>query len=162
PWHSPGASKTQPRPPDVELESAHASGTNLIGSVRDRETANAFSHLFGVPTGASSIVYVIDRSTSMGLSGKLSHAKQELFESVRRLSPDARFQIILFNRSIEMFSINNGACLLPATIENKRMVGDFLRLVLAEGGTLPLPALKRALALKPDVIFFLSDAEALS
>jgi hypothetical protein len=157
-----GASKTQVRPPDAEPESGHASGTNLIGSGGDGGTANASSHLFGVPTGASSIVYVIDRSTSMGLSGKLSHAKQGLIESVQRLSPNARFQIILFNRSVEMFSINNGFRLFPATTENKRMVMDFLKPVLAEGGTLPVPALKRALALKPDVIFFLSDAEALS
>jgi hypothetical protein len=157
-----GASKTQPRPLDAEPESGHASGTNLIGSCRDRGTANASSRLFRAETGASSVVYVIDRSTSMGLSGKLSHAKQELIESVERLSPDSRFQIILFNRSIEMFSINNGAFLLPATTENKRMLVNFLKPVLAEGGTLPLPALKRALAMKPDVIFFLSDAEALS
>ena len=157
-----GASETPPRPPNIGPESGRVFGTTVVNSGQYNRTGNGSSHLFSMQTGAGSVVYVIDRSTSMGVGGKLSYAKKQLIESVQRLSPDSRFQIILFNRSIETFSTNNGSHLFPATDENKRMVMDFLRPVLAEGGTLALPAVKRALALKPDVIFFLSDAEALN
>ncbi len=75
---------------------------------------------------------------------------------------DVRFQIILFNRSVEVLAGSQGAGLLPATMENKRRVADFLRTVLPEGGTQPVPALKRAMALRPDAIYFVTDAEEMS
>lgn len=112
--------------------------------------------------GAKSVVYVLDRSVSMGLNSKLTRAKRELLKSIGQLRADVRFQIILFNRSVEVLKGSQEAGLLPATLENKRKVAEFLRTVLPEGGTQPVPALKRALALRPDVIFFLSDVEDLS
>jgi von Willebrand factor type A domain len=94
----------------------------------------------------------------MGLNGALKKAKDELLATLEQMPSDTRFQILLFNRSVEMLPAGSGG-LLPATIENKRKASDFLKTVLPEGGTLPLPALRRALALKPDVIFLLTDAD---
>src|SRR5205823_12915992 len=87
----------------------------------------------------------------------LARAKQELLASLQGMPVQTQFQIIIFNRSVEMLSLGSATGLLPATNENKRKAAEFLAPIQPEGGTLPLPALKRALALKPDVIFFLSD-----
>jgi von Willebrand factor type A domain len=113
---------------------------------------------FQIRVSAKSVVFVIDRSVSMGLNGALKKAKDELLATLEQMPSDTRFQILLFNRSVEMLPAGSGG-LLPATIENKRKASDFLKTVLPEGGTLPLPALRRALALKPDVIFLLTDAD---
>jgi hypothetical protein len=107
-------------------------------------------------------VYVIDRSVSMGPNGKLVCAKDELLSSLGQLPAETEFQIILFNRSVEVLTTGQGTSLIPATQQNKAKVANFLKPVLPEGGTQPVPALKRALALKPDVIFFLTDAEDMS
>jgi hypothetical protein len=98
----------------------------------------------------------------MGPNGKLARAKQELIRSVEQLPEDSQFQIILFNRSVEIMAVDHGVGLMQATPENIQKVANFLLPVHPEGGTQPIPALKRALAMKPDVIFFLSDAEDLS
>jgi len=117
---------------------------------------------FEIETRVKNIVYVIDRSVSMGPNEKLTRAKRELLRSLEQLPADSRFQVILFNSSVEILTGDQGVGLLPANPENRRRAAQFLSSALSEGGTLPLPALKRALTLKPDVIFFLSDAEDLS
>jgi Ca-activated chloride channel family protein len=104
------------------------------------------------------VVYVIDRSVSMGLNDGLTRAKQELLASLGRMPVDTWFQIIIFNRSVQMLEPESAGGLLAASFENKQKAAEFLASVQPEGGTLPVPALKRALVLKPDVIFFLSDA----
>jgi len=129
-----------------------------IGENKDFRSATFFE----IETRVKNIVYVIDRSVSMGPNGKLARAKHELLRSLEQLPADARFQIILFNRSVETLNSDNGMTLLPANPENRRRAAQFLSSALSEGGTRALPALKRALALKPDVIFFLSDAEDMS
>jgi hypothetical protein len=140
-------------PSTVSMQSKSRSGAGIDES-KDFGSATFFE----IETRAKNIVYVIDRSVSMGPNGKLARAKHELLHSLEQLPADARFQIILFNRSIEILNGDKGTSLLPATLENRRRAAQFLSSALSEGGTLPVPALKRALALKPDVIFFLSDA----
>jgi hypothetical protein len=141
-------------PSPVAMQSKCRSGAG-IGENKNCGSATFFE----IETRAKNIVYVMDRSVSMGPNGKLARAKHELLHSLEQLPADARFQIILFNRSIEILNGDKGMSLLPATLENRRRADQFLSSALSEGGTLPLPALKRALALKPDVIFFLSDFE---
>jgi Ca-activated chloride channel family protein len=120
-------------------------------------TGDGAARFFDINAHATSVVYVIDRSVSMGPSGGLVRAKQEVIASLRRMPDQTLFQIILFNRSVEMIPPGSTTGLLPATNENKRKAADFLKSIEPEGGTQPVPALKRALALKPQVIFFLSD-----
>jgi len=103
------------------------------------------------------VVYVIDRSVSMGPSGGLIQAKQELLASLRGMPNQTLLQIIIFNRSVEMLSLGLTTGLLPATKENKEKAAEFLTPIQPEGGTLPVPALKRALAFRPEIIFFLTD-----
>jgi hypothetical protein len=114
-----------------------------------------------VPARGRSVVYVIDRSGSMGMDGRLALATQELFASLERLPPEARFQVIPYNRYAEPLRIGGRTDLLDATPENKRQAARLLLAVVPEGHTDHERALKRALALHPDVIYFLTDADDL-
>jgi hypothetical protein len=60
---------------------------------------------FEIPTEAQAIVYVIDRSASMGPSGALAAAKRELLASLSRLPPTARFQVIAYSSRVEPIPI---------------------------------------------------------
>jgi hypothetical protein len=114
---------------------------------------------FQITTQARTVVYVIDRSASMGLNGSWAAAKRELLASLQNLPADARFQVVLYNRSAEPLHIEGTANLAPATRRNKQCVEELLDGLRAEGGTDHLSALKRALSLRPEVIFFLTDAD---
>jgi hypothetical protein len=117
---------------------------------------------FQVSAPGRSVVYVIDRSISMGINGALAAAKHELSASLLRLPADARFQVILYNRSAEPLHLDGRNDLLPVTDELRRQAIRLVEAVRAEGGTGHLAALKRALALRPDVIFFVTDADDLA
>jgi len=116
---------------------------------------------FQVAAQGRAIVYVIDRSASMGLNGALAAARRELLASLDRLPPDARFQVIVYNRTPEPLRLGGRTGLAFATPENKQQAAALLEGLTAEGSTEHLPALKAALALDPDVIFFLTDADDL-
>jgi hypothetical protein len=117
---------------------------------------------FQIATRGLRIVYVIDRSSSMGETGALALAKRELRASLDILVPEARFQIIAYNRSAEPLRVNGQSGLLPATPDNKHQAVWLIDHIHAEGGTEHLTALRRALQFQPDVLFFLTDADALT
>jgi hypothetical protein len=98
---------------------------------------------------------------SMGLRGALEFARKELLASLASLPETARFQIIAYNRSAEPLRLNGHADLLPASAENRRAAAAAIESLVAEGSTNHVQALTRALALQPDVIFFLTDADDL-
>jgi von Willebrand factor type A domain len=108
---------------------------------------------FQITTAAKSVVYVIDRSASMGLQNSFARAKQELLGSIELLAADTRFQILAYNRSALPLPIAGHSDLARAA--------ELVRNLQAEGGTDHLAALKRALTLNPDVIFFVTDADEL-
>lgn len=147
-WVPGGAAKS-----DVPGSDAPGSGTPSGSS----ETT-AF---FQVPAQGRSIVYVIDRSSSMGDRGRLALARREVLASLARLTPPARFQIIGYNRFVDSLRVAGRVELLSATEENKELAARFLESLIAEGGTSHQPALDQALALHPDVIYFLTDADDL-
>jgi hypothetical protein len=120
------------------------------------------SPFFPVPAAARSVVYVIDRSGSMGEHGRLARARRELEASLSRLPESARFQVIVYNRQAEPLRIGGRADLVPATIENVSQASRLLRDLVPEGGTEHFAALRKALHLRPDVIFFLTDADDLN
>jgi hypothetical protein len=116
---------------------------------------------FGIRAQGQAIVYVIDRSASMGLHGALETAKRELLSSLEYLPATARFQVIAYNRQAEPLRVGGRSELVPASRENKSAVTAQLLAIRAEGSTEHLRALQRALALQPDIIFFLTDADDL-
>jgi hypothetical protein len=116
---------------------------------------------FGVGVPAQSVVFVIDRSISMGLNGGLDAAKREVRASLERLGATTRFQVLFYNREIEVVSSAERDGLLENTEASQR---DIIRLVdrtRAKGGTDHLSALRRAISLRPEAIFVIRDAEDL-
>jgi hypothetical protein len=126
-----------------------------------REGQGGPTSFFQVTAHGRSFVYVIDRSASMGRNGALEAAKRELLASLELLPPETWFQIIAYNRDAQPLRIGGRTDLVPVTEENKRQVARLCESLNAEGGTEHLGALKRALLLQPDVIFFLTDADDL-
>lgn len=117
------------------------------------------SKLFPVPAEARSVVYVLDSSGSMGQQGRLALAEQEVVRSVGRLSAAVRFQIIAYNRQMK-FLVGAGG-LQSAALDRLSEVKGRLNQLVPEGGTDHFQALRQALLLRPEVIFFLTDADDL-
>ena len=127
-----------------------------------RQTAEAAGPLtavsiFGSPSAPGrTFVFVIDRSKSMGSQGLggLQAAAEELQAALGHLEARHRFQIIAYHHGLVYFGNHR---LMPATEENKQAVAPFLSNLAAFGGTEHHQAVLAALALKPDVIFLLTD-----
>jgi hypothetical protein len=120
------------------------------------------TRLFGVPGEGHKFVYVFDRSASMGGADRnaLAGAKAELLVSLKDLGPAHCFQIIFYNETPAIFNPTGASYdLLPASNENKAAVAKFAASISAAGGTRHVEALLLAIKLKPDVIFFLTDAD---
>jgi hypothetical protein len=116
---------------------------------------------FEIPVAGRSVVYVLDRSASMGLHGRWAAARRELLASLARLPEEAWFQIVAFNSRAEPLRLDGLVGLVPATAANKARAAAFVEQLPAEGGTAHLPAFRQALALEPEVVFFLTDADDL-
>jgi von Willebrand factor type A domain len=115
--------------------------------------------LLRAPAAARRVVYVIDRSVSMGVSGALAFARHEVLAGIEALPDDARFAVIFYNRQAELLSPDGQTGLVTATAANRAATARLLDDVPASGDTDHLAGLRRALALSPDVIFLVTDAD---
>jgi hypothetical protein len=121
------------------------------------------TQFFGMRDRGTSFAYVIDRSGSMTARNSLDVAKHELLASLAQIPPDARFAVIFYNNNPTVFTDPSGhPGLMPATPSNKARVRALLSTVDASLGTEHMLALRAALALKPEVIFFLTDADLMN
>ncbi len=122
----------------------------------------ARTSIFGAEGVGSKFVYVFDRSASMdGYQGRpLRAAKGELIASLEDLDKVHQFQIIFYNDRPTVFNPFHPQPprMLFGDAQTKRRAQNFVRGIIAAGGTEHMEALKRALAMRPDVIFFLTDA----
>ena len=118
--------------------------------------------MFGVTGEGYKFVYCLDRSGSMGGSGQraLRAVKAELLASLRNLDTVHQFQIVFYNERPVVFNPTGVPGRLAfANQQNKDRVERFLDAITADGGTNHEQALRTAIALHPDVIFFLTDAD---
>ena len=148
-------------PAPAQTSAARASGARRIPEPGGggRETS-----LFGASDRGSKFVYVIDRSWSMEGEGigvtPMSMAKTELIASISRLDETQQFQIVMYNEAPTVLVADNGRFDYFFGTDVQRL--DAVRqmsLVQPTGGTSHFPALKRALELAPDVVFFLTDGQ---
>jgi hypothetical protein len=131
-------------------------------SIAPNEGGKARTSLFGVVGEGYKFVYVFDRSGSMGGSGQnaLRAVKAELLESLKNLDTVHQFQIIFYNQRPVVFNpTGTPGRLAFATAANKERAARFIDSITADGGTAHEEALKLAIRLQPDVIFFLTDAD---
>jgi hypothetical protein len=121
------------------------------------------TQFFGAREHAHSFAYVIDCSGSMATRNSLEVAKRELLASLNQLPPDAEFAVIFYSLLPRMLSDPQGRRgWMMATATNKARVQSQLTSILPDGGTDHMSALRMALALKPEVIFFLTDADLMT
>jgi hypothetical protein len=119
--------------------------------------------LFGITGNGNRIIYVIDRSDSMNGNGgrPLLAAKTELIHSLSALKQSQFFQFVLYNEEPRPYrgAASAGAAVQmiqaePAAIKRAQ---SYIETVDAFGGTNHVDALRLALRMRPDVIFFLTD-----
>ncbi len=118
--------------------------------------------MFGLVAEGYKFVYVIDRSGSMGDSSRavLRAVTAELARSLETLDSVHQFQIVFYNEKPVVFNPTGVPGKLPfATDDNKRRALRFIDTITPDGGTRHDAALKLALGLRPDVIFFLTDGD---
>lgn len=140
----------------MEPAADRGSGTGDIG---DGGGSEATISLFGVSGSGQRFVFVFDRSDSMNGFNALAAAKREIIKGLRGLGPEQAFQIVFYNHRPTPFEpAGQSFWMLPADDSMKQRAEAFVRSIQAFGGTEHMDALKMALRLEPDVIFFLTDA----
>jgi hypothetical protein len=121
------------------------------------------TEFFGAREHAGSFAYVIDCSGSMATRNALEVAKRELLASMGQLPPDARFAIVFYSlRATTLSDVKGHRGMMAATAVNKARVRSQLDAIVPDGGTDHMLALRAALALHPEVIFFLTDADLMN
>jgi len=160
--------KPQEFQPIPQVAPAQATGLNILGigtaggdldkfdfSVSSGSGGPEFFGLGGQARGARRIVYVVDRSGSMLTT--IDGVKKELRQSIGKLRRSQKFHVIFFNAGAPLE--NPPKRLVSAIQANKRAAFRFVNEIAAGGGTDPRLALRRAFAVDPDLIYFLTDGE---
>lgn len=151
------------KPADKEVTPTKDKDFEGLGfSISPKEGGKGRTTLFGLPGEGYKFVYVFDRSGSMGGEGResLRVVKAELTKSLEHLDTVHQFQIIFYNELPVVFNpTGTPGRLAFATEENKKRAIRFLDSIAAVGGTEHEDALRAAIRLRPDVIFFLTDAD---
>jgi hypothetical protein len=135
----------------------HGSGSNS----REPEKGGLGRGLLAVPGTARRIVFLVDRSVSMGPTGALATALQEVAASLKSLPPNVLFQVIPYNRHAEPLELDGLRGLAPADPATIEHAIEQLAHIQPAGATDSGEALFRAFQLRPDVIFLLTDADDL-
>lgn len=169
---SPTPGAPAPMEPDANIESLTETADQLQGSIDGQSgqtvavgealrRGKGRTKVFGIPGEGYKFVYVFDRSASMGGSGRstLAAAKAELLKSLQSLGETHQFQIIFYNEEPSILNIAGRSRLVFGTPQNKELARRFVGGITADGATRHEEALLLALRLKPDVIYFLTDAD---
>ncbi|HOI56674.1 MAG TPA: VWA domain-containing protein [Phycisphaerae bacterium] len=110
--------------------------------------------LFPVPAQGD-VVYIVDRSGSM--TDSMAIVKMHLKRAIGYLRGGQRFHVIFYSSGQPQEMPTRA--LVRATDAHKEAALDFIDSVTPAGQTEPLEAFRRALALKPQRIIFLTDGE---
>lgn len=114
---------------------------------------------FGAKGAGKSFVYVVDMSGSME-GERFRRAVAELIRSINKLSPEQSFYVIFFNdKTFPMFDPQPAKGLIAANSSNKNRATKWIRNRRPSSTTDPTLALQKALAMKPEVVFLLTDGE---
>lgn len=132
---------------------AGTGGTGGTGIGLDGGGSAEFFGAGGAVQGVRHVVYVVDRSGSMLDTFHL--VKVELKRSISNLRRSQKFHVIFFNSGDPLE--NPPQRLVNAIASIKEQFFSFLETVQPGGSTKPERAMKRALALEPDILYLLSD-----
>lgn len=126
---------------------------------QQKEKIKFKNSFFGAETTENKIVYLLDASSSMqGI--RFRKAVSELQQSIKRLQVGQYFSVILYNEEVfVLFAPKSNDGLVEVSVQTKSEALRWLKRQKPLKLTDPVPALTKALSLKPDVILFLSDGE---
>ena len=111
------------------------------------------SSFIGLGGNARKVLYFCDASGSMvPVFGQL---RVELKKSIDGLKPIQAFNVVFYSDD-KIFPLSQSG-LVVANPDNKRKAYDFIDNQVASGGTQPIPAIKFALAEKPQLMYLLTD-----
>jgi hypothetical protein len=115
-----------------------------------------YAEFFGIGGYGGSFVYVVDVSGSMSERRKFVRARDELVRSIDELGDDQKYFVVFYNDGWYPMDADEP---VPATQWQVDETRRWVRRVRPSGGTYPLAALRFALSLEPDAIYFLSDGK---
>lgn len=158
-----GAGDDPPEKPVPGLEPARGTrSTEPDSSIYPDPEGRARTSMFGVGGLGHKFVYVLDRSGSMGGAGQLAlrAVKAELRKSLEKLDTVHQFQIIFYNERPSVFNPSGiPGRLAFADRANKDRAVRFIDSIVPDGNTRHDEAIKLAIRMRPDVIFFLTDGD---
>jgi hypothetical protein len=117
--------------------------------------------MFAAAPTATKVVYVVDRSGSMGQRDAYRRACGEVIANLGQWPTTAKFQVVPYNSSAQPLCVNRCTSLLPINSDTLQQAAALLAKLPPTGWTDHLCALKQALALSPDVLYLVTDADDL-
>lgn len=155
---SPTSSLGASKPSTIGAGIANANPPNAASSPGGNVRGASF---FGLQASGKRIVYMIDRSGSMEADDAFEIAKRELVTSLKQLPRGTRFAIIAYNERPRLLA-TDARDFAEANATNIVRIRKQLESLEPIGGTNHLQAIHRAAALRPDAIFWLTDADDVS
>jgi hypothetical protein len=165
PRPTPASTGTAPRTDAGNASAAKTGSTGDGPGVGGNAGGHGGGGWFAGAASARSVVFVLDRSLSMGDFDRLKRARREVSAALRALPPSAAFQVIVYNGQAEpLLRTEDRRSLLPATPDLVACAAAALERLPASGGTDHARALHCALALqpRPELLILVTDAADLS
>lgn len=151
-----------PTPPPGALRTVGHQEPDGPGAVRRQgEGGPGRPPLLAPSANAPSVVYLLDRSASMGLHGALRAARREVQAALAALPPNARFQVVPFNSTAAPLRLGGRTDLAFASPAALTEVDRLLEALPATGGTRYLAALRAGLLFRPAVLYLITDGRDL-
>ena len=149
-----GLAVPDPRQPVKSKGGHRAPASGTVGG-----TAGAA--FMGTRDQASKVIFVVDASGSMMVQNSMQVAKSALISSIQSLQENQQFLIIFYDDKPSVLNLKSveKPQLYSATEIHKTLARQKIAGVQPGTGTQHVPALELALRLRPDVIFFLTDAQ---
>jgi Mg-chelatase subunit ChlD len=114
------------------------------------------ARFYGVNAPGETFVFVIDNSTSMLDGDRRAVSHSALLRTVSSLKFPQRFHVIAFDA--ETMHVPWGPYISAQSADSRKLAGWLARLTSVDG-TMPGPALKQAVGMNPDAVFFLTDGQ---
>lgn len=131
-----------------------AFGESMMGEVGELKESEAT--FFGVKASGRNFVFVVDTSGSMSINDRYLRCRAELLRSIGALKYGQKYFVIFFNSQTFAMPENKLVDARPAQITKTQ---EWCKLAVPSSGTEPWDGLARALRMKPDAIYLLTDGD---
>jgi hypothetical protein len=148
-------------PGNAAIAANKGTGAGSGGLEKTGGHGNGNSVFAAAPT-AKSVVYLVDRSGSMGKLDAFRRACAEVVADLCQWPETTRFQVVTYNTQANPLCINASVDLLPLNVDTVQKAQACLSEMRPTGWTDHLSGLRKALLLSPDVLYLVTDADDLN